>query len=151
MTFPVTHKLPLWDETPFPSTLLLYREERQGSTISCFTPTALLEEGLFWRQDGKDASGAQPTPAPRQLLTPAKQACYPASKHLSAHGNTPLPPHPQHGVSEAGTEPMLRDEWHPACCCPYHLETAAGGLPGVWTPVKLSVSFLTGPWDNYSG
>lgn len=104
----------LWGETHFLSALFLYREERQGSIISCFSSTALLEEGLFWWHDIKGGSRAQPPPAPRQVLTPSK----PASKHLLVHGNTPLPPQPQLGVRGGRDRIDAERQESPGCSLP---------------------------------
>lgn len=78
----------------------------------------------------KEANGVQP-------LSQAGVSHSPT--HLLVSGNTLLPPHPLLGYMEPGTELMLRDGWQLPTHCPYHLETAASGLPGVWITLKPSV------------
>lgn len=132
--------------------LCSFTEKRDREALSpVLPPQPSLRKVFFGGRTAKKPVGlSQPLHHGSSSPQLSRHATLPPSifQRMVAHRCLPIP---SMGYSEAGTEPMPRDEWHPACCCPYHLETAAGGLPGVWILVKLSVSFLTGPWDNYSG
>lgn len=130
-TFPLTHKLPLWVETTFRS----LQKRDTGEHYLLVSPHSHPWGRSFpWPVIKK----------PLGFSHPAKPVCSCGSRHLLMYGNTLLHPHPQLGYMEPGAGLMLRDKWHLAALCPYCLESAASGLPGVWIPPNQVFHFSWG-------